>query len=151
MQTIINKAMVYSGNGKTELIHLSNANFKGLGKVWVAVVNTRGSHPCAYVQFDGIAKLESCEDAFSLINDRAFDLYDLDMEIDFLDTLKFVGLTGLWLGWSYDHCDDWYQGYPVNDDPHDHDGEHKYTTNEIYLKAYEFLEAMAYTALDLKV
>ena len=88
------KQMIYDGARKSELLNLIvDGEFLG------AVVNTRGSHPCAYIQFPGIEKVEN------------YDYFHLDCGVHggftFLGDLEHLGLNGLWLGWDYAHCGDY--------------------------------------------
>ena len=119
------KEMIYSGNGITELLAIEWFND---GTAY-AVVNVRGSHPCAYIQFPGIEKIESYEDVY-LLYDEADDFW-VHGGFTFLGTYKLIGLPGIWLGWDYAHLGDWTQGYPIAEDPFDHRDEKKWTTEEV--------------------
>ncbi len=96
------KQMIYDGKRKSELLNLIvDGEFLG------AVVNTRGSHPCAYIQFPGIEKVEN------------YNYFYLECGVHggftFLGDLDHLGLNGLWLGWDYAHCGDYTQ--PAQFDP----------------------------------
>lgn len=122
------KKMEYNGSGISEVLYYEKSD-DGYG---LAVVNTRGSHPCAYVTFPGIEDLESDCDIY-LEDDE--DYYIVHGGFTFLGTLSNLGLEGTWLGWDYAHLEDWIQSLPPEKDPFPHRGEHKYDTLEVYSDA----------------
>ena len=119
------KKMIYSGNGITELLAIEWFND---GTAY-AVVNTRGSHPCAYIQFPNIEKIKDYDDVF--INEDESDDFWIHGGFTFLGTLENLGLPGIWLGWDYAHCGDWTQYCPADQDPFDHKDEKEWTTEEV--------------------
>lgn len=100
-----------------------------------AVVNTRGSHPCAYIQFPGIEKVKNDESFF--IDEDIND--DLECCIHggftFLGSLDHLGLPGIWIGWDYAHLGD-YLGYGLSNRA----GDKKWTTEEVAEHAKKALE-----------
>ena len=99
-----------------------------------AVVNTRGSHPCAYIRFPGIEKVKNYE---SLFIDE--DIYDTECCIHgnftFLGSLEHLGLHGIWIGWDYAHIGD-YLGYGHSNQA----GDKKWKTEEVVAHAKRALE-----------
>jgi hypothetical protein len=137
------KEMIYSGNGKTEVLYLEES-----GDYGIAVVNTHGSHPCAYIKFPGIDDLESYDDIW--IGDDE-DYCDPHGGFTFLGNLDNIGLKGRWLGWDYAHLGDWHQGMPPEIDAFDHRDDKKYTTEEVAADARAalmFIEQGRYTIDD---
>lgn len=135
------KEMIYSGNGRTELLYVEWNTF---GKA-LAVVNVRGSHPCGYIQFPGIEDLESYDDLWIGTDDEYVDIHG---GFTFLGSLEHLGLPGIWIGWDYAHCGDWTQTMPPEQDVFSHDDETKYTTEEIVetaRKALDFIQKGLYT------
>ena len=128
------KEMIYSGNGITELLAIEWFND---GTAY-AVVNTRGSHPCAYIQFPGIEKIKSYDDV-DLFYDEADDFW-IHGGFTFLGTYENLGLPGIWLGWDYAHYGDWTQGCPADQDPFNHEDEKKWTTEEVVDHAKKALD-----------
>ena len=135
------KEMIYSGNGRTELLHVEwNDHGQAL-----AVVNVRGSHPCGYIQFPGIEKLEDYEDLWIKAAYKDFYIHG---GFTFLGPLEHLGLPGIWVGWDYAHLGDWTQGLPPEQDVFSHDDETKYTTEEVVetaRKALDFISRGLYT------
>lgn len=127
------KEMIYDGSGKTEVLHVER-NEHGQA---LAVVNVRGSHPCGYIQFPELEKVESCDDLW-IGNDKEW--VDIHGGFTYLGTLENLGLSGKWIGWDYAHCGDWTQSMPPYDDMFSHEDERKYTTEEIVETARQALE-----------
>ena len=127
------KKMVYSGDGKTELLYFELVENIFYKRGILVVINCRGSHPCAYVQFPGIEQFESYDDIV---------LNDLDPHggFTFLGTLDNLGLNGIWAGWDYAHTGDWEQSMPVENDIFDHGKDKKWTTEEVATEARLILE-----------
>ena len=118
--------MVYSGDGISKVLYTEE---RGKG-YRLAVLNIRGSHPCAYVQFPGIEELESYDDLYMTVDDPHGGF-------TYLGDLEQNGLTGIWIGWDYAHYGDYTYSsfsYPVDDY-----GEKKYTTEEVVEEAREIL------------
>ncbi len=135
------KEMIYSGNGKTELLYVE---WNTLGQA-LAVVNVRGSHPCGYIQFPGIADLESYDDLWIEADDEDFYIHG---GFTFLGSLEFLGLPGTWIGWDYAHYGDWTQSLPPEQDVFGHEGEKKHRAGEIVetaRKALDFIWKGLYT------
>ena len=135
------KEMIYSGNGNTELLHVEwNDHGQAL-----AVVNVRGSHPCGYIQFPGIEKLEDYDDLYIEADDENFYIHG---GFTFLGSLEHLGLPGIWVGWDYAHCGDRTQFIPPERDAFSHDGETEHTTEEVVeaaRKALDFISRGLYT------
>lgn len=141
------KEMIYSGNGITELLAIEWFND---GTAY-AVVNVRGSHPCAYIQFPNIERIESYNDVF--INEDENDDFWIHGGFTFLGTLGNLGLPGIWLGWDYAHCDDWTQDYPIAEDRFSHEGEKKWATEEVVnhtKKALDYIRQGKYEVCSMK-
>ena len=128
------KEMIYSGNGITELLAIEWFND---GTAY-AVVNILGSHPCAYIQFPDIEKIEDC-DYVDLLYDEADDFW-IHGGFTFLGAREYIGLPGIWLGWDYAHCGDWTQTYPIAEDRFSHEDEKKWTTEEVVDHAKKALD-----------
>lgn len=128
------KEMIYSGNGITELLAIEWFND---GTAY-AVVNTHGSHPCAYIQFPGVEKIASYDDVH-LDYDEADDFW-IHGGFTYLGTFENLGLPGIWLGWDYAHCGDWTQSYPIAEDRFSHEYEKKWTTEEVVDHAKKALD-----------
>ena len=122
------KEMIYGGEGGLLGVEDIGDGYK------LAVTNTEGTHPCAYVQWPGIEKLETYDDIW------------VDAEVHggftFLGTLKTTyDLDGIWLGWDYAHCGDYYwTGY--NDLFPSSKDDKKWTTEEVRQEALEVLKAI---------
>ena len=112
------KPMHY-GSGQTELLYTESENDYSL-----AVLNIRGSHICAYVQFPGVEQFENYDDAYGVGVHGGFT---------FFGSLERVGLKGNWLGWDYSHCDD----YVYN--PYGSWEGKRWTTEEVVEEAREAL------------
>ena len=101
-----------------------------------AVVNTRGSHPCAYIQFPGIEKVKDYDSFF--IYEDIDDIDDFECCIHggftFFGRLDNLGLPGIWIGWDYAHFGD-YTGYGLG-----HTDEKRWTTDEVATHARKALE-----------
>lgn len=128
------KEMIYSGNGITELLAIEWFND---GTAY-AVVNVHGSHPCAYIQFPGIEKIENYN-CIDLFYDEADDFW-IHGGFTFLGTHENIGLPGIWLGWDYAHCGDWTQTLPIAEDRFSHEDEMKWTTEEVVDHAKKALD-----------
>lgn len=127
------KEMKYRGDGNSELLYYTKDE-EGYG---IAVINVRGSHPCGYITFPGIEKVNNY-DAFTCYKENdAFGRIDIGPHYGytFLGTLENNGLEGRWLGWDYAHLGDWVQSMPPEKDVFAHFGDKKHTTNEIALSA----------------
>ena len=121
------KEMVYDGSGNTEVLYQESSGGYGL-----AVVNTRGSHPCGYITFPGIEKLKSYDDIFLGNDEEDFDVHG---GFTYLGGLSKIGLKGVWLGWDYAHLGDWCQGVPPYADVFNHSNDTKYTTEDVAAEA----------------
>ena len=130
MKTIM-KEMDYNGSGKTEILYVETD-----GDFALAVLNIRGSHPCAYIQFPEIEKIESCDNTWFRNGEDPDDWFDVHGGFTFLGTMKLNGLDGLWLGWDYAHSGD-YSEWGLHDMGFD---EKKWTTEEIVKEAREAIE-----------
>lgn len=112
------KEMIYSGNQISELLYTD-----GDEEYKYAILNIRGSHPCAYVQFPGVEKLESYDDmVMNKIDPHGYFTY--------LGTLNYPELPGIWLGWDYAHFGD-YTAIPSMFPDFGARFGRKYTTKEI--------------------
>lgn len=121
-----------------EMIYGGESGLLGVEEIFdgykLAVTNTKGSHPCAYVQFPGIEALESCDDIW------------VEAEVHggftFLGSLKKVyDLDGIWLGWDYAHLGDYYWTGFNDLFPH-RDKDKKWTAEEVRNEALEVLTAI---------
>lgn len=136
MKTIM-KEMDYNGSGKTEILYIETD-----GDFALAVLNIRGSHPCAYIQFPEIEKIESYDDTWFKNGEDPDDWFDVHGGFTFLGTLERhgidgLGLDGLWLGWDYAHAGDYFEsGLHFGME----DYEKKWTTEEIVKEAREAIE-----------
>jgi len=132
------KEMIYSGNGKSEILHVEWNNH---GQA-LAVVNVRGSHPCAYIQFPELKEVGSYDDIY--IGSNGESEIDEDFWIHggftYLGSLENLGLPGDWIGWDYAHSGDWTQSMPPQTDVFNHEDERKYTTEEIVNTARKALD-----------
>ena len=129
------KEMIYNGSGKTELLYVEwNSHGQAL-----AVVNTRGSHPCGYIQFPQLDEIENY-DGFWIGSDEDGDYCDVHGDWTFLGSLETLGLPGIWLGWDYAHYGDWTQSMPPEQDFFSHEDERKWTTEEIVETAKKCLD-----------
>lgn len=125
------KEMEYNGSGKSELLYME---FFDDGTA-LAVVNTRGMHPCAYITFKGIEEVESYDDFYfkEENDDEYFDVHGGFTFLGKLDSLVFSDIT--WLGWDYAHSGDYTEtGLRFH-----YDEEKKYTTQELVDEATEAL------------
>lgn len=118
------KEMIYGGEGGLLGVEDIGDGYK------LAVTNTKGSHPCAYVQWPDIEKLETYDDIW------------VDAEVHggftFLGTLKTTyDLDGIWLGWDYAHLGD-YLGFDLLPKRTDK----KWTSEEVRQEALEVLKAI---------
>lgn len=129
------KKMQYTGNGESELLYYAKDD-EGYG---IAVVNTRGSHPCGYITFPGIENVHDYDNfcpGKEYPNGYAF--YDIDQGAHYgytyLGGLEAYGIEGKWIGWDYAHLGDWRQaGLPEDDVKYGihREGDRKWTTQEI--------------------
>ena len=90
----------------------------------ILVLNIRGSHPCAYVQFDSVDFLKANSyDDFDVLDAAEY----VHHGFTFFGTMKNNCLNGFWLGWDYAH---------LGDAIHDEDKEGKrWTTDELITAA----------------
>lgn len=95
------KEMIYRGTGPSEILNVIQD-----GDCLGVVINCRGSHPCAYIQFPEIDKVKDY-DSFWIKNETDFDM--IHGGFTFLGYLDHLGLNGLWIGWDYAHCGDYTQ------------------------------------------
>lgn len=123
------KDMVYNGSGKTELLFATTFN-----DVDVAIMNIRGTHPCAYIRIP--------DERLKNLEENGLDYYNYDN----WNALVHGGFAycgkkphkslrdGFWLGWDYAHLGDYYYMPPS---PYGswHDTEKKWTTEEILKEA----------------
>ena len=130
MKTIM-KEMNYHGSGKTEILYIETD-----GDFALAVLNIRGSRPCAYIQFPEIEKIESYDDAWFEDGEDPDFRSEVHGGFTFLGTMERNGLDGLWLGWDYAHLGDYCEtGLPDMGVY-----EKKWTTEEIVKEAREAIE-----------
>ena len=90
-----------------------------------------GTHPTAYVQFDGIADVSGYDD------DKLDDII-VHGGFTFFGTNERCGMDGTWLGWDYAH----YMDYLCVRGRSAYEGEHKYTTAEIVREAQYVLKQL---------
>lgn len=118
------KEMVYKCERKIEI--LEQGTLDGIDFVIISY----GTHPCAYVKLPEGHKFASVSYYMSI---------DLDVHggVTFAREMsstskmgKFLS-DGYWLGWDYDHCDD-YSGMDLMFDSGLRTGGKKWTTEEIY-------------------
>lgn len=113
---------------------LLDINWYGDGMAY-AVVNIRGSHPCAYIQFPGIEKVKDY-DSFFIDEDIDDPVWCIHGGFTFLGELEYLALPGIWIGWDYAHIGDYLgYGYLYNCP----DGK-KWTTEEVASHARKALE-----------
>ena len=124
------REMMY-GKPVTELLDI---NWYDDGMAY-AVVNIRGSHPCAYIQFPDIGKVKDYESFF--IDEDIDDDYECCIHggFTFLGGLGNLGLPGIWIGWDYAHFGD-YLGYGLSNCTDDK----IWTTEEVVAHAKRALE-----------
>lgn len=91
---------------KSELLYYSKDK-DGYG---IAIVNTRHTHPCAYISFPGIEKVRDC-DNFAIFEPEGFEKLLIDCGVHggftFLGKLEPFGLEEMWIGWDYAHLGDY--------------------------------------------
>lgn len=111
-----------------------------------AIVNTRGSHPCAYINVPKsiLDKYDNPE----LDYDKWFA--DCHGGFTYADT-KAPGVDseekGFWLGWDYAHCDDYTcvaSGWGVVFPPRDY--EKQWTTAEVLENVVDTIHSLEYEA-----
>ena len=139
---MIFKEMDYNGSGNSEVIYFEEFD----DGTAVAILNVRGSHPCAYIQFKGIEELRDYEDLI-LYDEETGEYEGVHGGFTFLGTLSHHGLNGIWIGWDYAHCGDWTQSMNPSLDLLHHHAEKKWTTQEILdeaLKALQFIRKGKY-------
>lgn len=132
---MIFKEMDYNGKGKSEIICFKEFD----DGTALAVINVRGSHPCCYIQFPEINKVQNYEDLV-FYDKETDDYWDVHYGFTFLGELKHYGLEGEWIGWDYAHLGDWTQTMSVEDDVFDHNEEKKWTTKELLDECLEALQ-----------
>lgn len=119
------KKMEYSaeeGKSGSELLYYAKDK-DGYG---MAIVNTRHTHPCAYITFPGIENVEHYENYYIWCDDYEGLYSDCGVHygFTFLGNLNHYGLEGKWIGWDYAHLGDYNPFYP-------HENDHKYTAEEV--------------------
>ena len=120
------KKMVYEGKSKIEILEQGTLN-----GIEFAIISY-GTHPCAYVKIPEGHK-------FASISGLDYMAIDLDVhggvtfarEISSTSRLGTFLSEGYWLGWDYNHCDD-YSGTDLLFDFKLQVGGKKWTTEEIY-------------------
>lgn len=115
----------------------------------IAIVNVRGSHPCAYVNVPK-SFLEKYEkqpelDFNSWYADGAHGGFTYAEKEPPVCVRVFSPGEGFWLGWDYAHCDDYtaifdYYGNVLNRNS----DEKKWTTEEILEHAYSVINTLEY-------
>lgn len=133
------KEMEYNGSGKSELLYME---FFDDGTA-LAVVNTRGMHPCAYITFKGIEEVESYDD-FYFKEENDDEYFDVHGGFTFLGTLNQLIFSDItWLGWDYAHSGDFVHHGKFIESAGcgiiHYDEEKKYTTQELVDEATEAL------------
>ena len=120
------KNMEYTGNGKTEVLYYAKDK-EGYG---ICVLNIRGSHPCGYITFPGIDKVETEEDFAPYREDDPFweALVGPHGGYTFLGKLDNIESDDIWIGWDYAHLGD-YVAY--DGDINYARDERKWTTSDI--------------------
>ena len=135
------KQMEYGKNIDREVLYHGN-----IDGVECAIVNTRGSHPCAYInvpksildkynnpELDYDKWFADCHGGFTYADTKA---PGIDSEED-----------GFWLGWDYAHCGDYtciaYNGN-VLFPPREH--EHMWTTGEVLEDIIDTICSLEYDA-----
>lgn len=145
---MIFKEMDYNGSGNSEVICFKEFD----DGTAVAILNIRGSHPCAYIQFKGIEELRSYDD-LELYDEETDEYGGVHGGFTFLGTLINNGLNGVWIGWDYAHCYDWIQSMKPSEDLLNHYNEKKWTTQEVLdeaLKALQFIRKGKYQIENVK-
>ena len=125
------KEMVY---GRDDGCLYTEIDLDGYG---IMVLNIRGSHPCAYVTFPGIDKIEDYE-TVELEQDEDGEYLPHEGFTFFGERERYCEVEGiLWLGWDYGHLGDYVcdgfddQWYPNNK---------KWRTSEIVDEARKVLD-----------
>lgn len=140
MKAINMKEMVYSKEGKTELLFS-----KEFGDFHVAVINVRGSHPCGYVKVpDDIWNAVSKGWDGEKPKYYAFDgLFDVHGGFTYCGEYGHPGgpndlPDGNWVGWDYAH----YGDYTAFDIGFSQNPNKKWTTLEIVDEALDVCNQM---------
>lgn len=112
-------------DGPKEILYHEEDNGYG-----IAIMNM-GGYPCAYVKFPGIENVES----YDYIT--VFSNIPVHGGFSYLGDRDDWGLDGIWLGWDYAHCDDYFDfhGCPVGYGK-------KWTTEEILEEARSVIDAV---------
>lgn len=117
------KEMTYSNDGIIKLLYHEKVS-EGYE---LAVVDIMGSHPCGYITFPDIEKIQNEE---NLSIGTIEDYPDIHGGFTFCGRLNRFGFNGIWIGWDYAHYGDASWGTDGN----------RYTTKEIANEARKALE-----------
>lgn len=94
------------GNGlqKSKLLYKEVHEINGQ-EYKIVIINIRGSHPCAYVQFPEIDKVPDYDNV-STNNGCPHGGFTFLGELEETQDFDDPDLKGLWLGWDYAHLGD---------------------------------------------
>ena len=137
--------MVYSPNVKSHVLYheVRDDGFE------IVIVNTRGSHPCAYINVPKSVLDVSASRNYGHEPDLDYDAWYSEVHggFTFADTeLNYPGCErGYWLGWDYAHCDD-FTCYYEGQKPMYY--EKAWTTEEVYQEALNVIENLEYDPFE---
>lgn len=74
------------------------------------IIVSYGTHPCCYVKFPGIEDIASYDDVDDIHVHGGFT---------FLGSFVNLKVDGIWLGWDYAHCGDYFHtGWDITNKDH---------------------------------
>ena len=130
------KEMIYDPSIKNVVL-LDSGTYKGFEYY---IVNRGGEYPLAYIKVPDDLKI-SCEDPFEINLDSPHGGLTFGCENAVPPTLEGLASKGNYLGWDYDHFDD-YSGY------YDEGSIRKYATRKWATK--EILEQVKNTIREIR-